>query len=81
VQSFQYIYKDQVQDASADHFTENGYNRYKISFEGGYAVVAPSGIPGTGTVIWVQSNQPGDTIYPHELIQAIGEGLEEARIY
>jgi hypothetical protein len=57
------------------------HNRYRITFDDGYAIITPSGIPGTGMVIWVQSNKPGETIYPHELIQAIGEGLEEARIY
>ena len=83
VQPFQFKYKDQIHDALAIHFTEDGYNRYKITFDGGVAVVAPAGIHNstTNAIIWVQSHGPGDVVYPHELIQAIGEDLEEDRIY
>ena len=82
MQPFTYEYKGTVYDALAEHSTENGYNRYQITFDGGCVVIVPAGIPGTGGLtIWVQSNKSGEKIYPHELIQAIGDGLENSRIY
>ena len=41
--------------------------------------IEPSEIPAPrGKIIWVQSNIPFEQIQPHELVQALGEGLEEA---
>jgi hypothetical protein len=82
MQAFTYTFLDQVYNAFADHHTEGGYNRYRITIEGGSLAIAPSGILGAGGLtMWVQSNKPGETIYPHDLIQSLGDVLENGRIY
>jgi len=79
VKPFTYTYQGQTHSAFADHYLVDGYKRYLIACNDGNFVIAPSGIPGAGgTIVWVQENQPGETLHSHELIQALGEGLHDA---
>jgi len=72
---FTYIYQGRVHSATADHYLEGGYNRYRISLADETFVIAPAGIPGVaGKTIWTQPKGPGEKDQPHELVQALGEG-------
>jgi hypothetical protein len=81
MQPFTYKFGGIVYDAFAEHFTVEAYNRYRITLENGSVNIMPTGIGGPGLIIWVQSRTPGEIKYAPGLIQAIGEGLERARIY
>jgi hypothetical protein len=79
---FRYTYQGKTYESRAEHFTQDGYNRYRVTLGNDlWLVIAPSGIPGQdGKNIWVQSNKPGEVIQPHDLVQSLGEGLESAGI-
>jgi hypothetical protein len=81
MQLFTYEYDGIVYDAFAEHYTVEMYNRYRIIHENRTVVIAPTGTPIPGMIIWIQVNKPEEIIYAHGLIQAMGEGLERARIY
>jgi hypothetical protein len=82
MQRFSYSYQGQIQEAFSEHFTENGYNRYLITLSNGSSlVITPAGIPGSSGIIWLQSTQREDIVYSHDLIQALGDGIEEERLF
>ncbi|HEY1869912.1 MAG TPA: hypothetical protein VGG71_02585 [Chitinophagaceae bacterium] len=82
MQLFSYTYQRQAQDANLKHYTENGYNRYRITLlNSAKLTIAPVGIPGSSGMIWVQSYKPGEIVYPHDLIQALGDGIEDERFF
>jgi hypothetical protein len=73
---------DEIRKSVAYSFLENGspYFRVVIS-EGLECTITSSGIPGPeNKTIWVQSHKPGETLLAHELVQALGEGIERAGI-
>jgi hypothetical protein len=81
MRSFTYQYQGQILHSIADNYIVDGYNRYRVSLDGGYCVIAPSGYPGPdGSIIWVQQNYYGEFILPNELLQALGQGIEKARL-
>ena len=74
---FQYTYLGRVLSATADHYTEGRYNRYRITLGKETFIIAPSGFTGAnGRTIWVQPVKPGEKDQHHDLVQALGEGLE-----
>jgi hypothetical protein len=78
---FTYKYRELTHKSSVNHYIEQGYHRYKITYDDGYFVLVKSGIPGTNSkIIWVQSNKPGEIILPHDVVQSIGEGIEEFEV-
>ena len=78
---FTYKYRGLIHKSFVNHYIDQGYNRYKVAYDDDYFIIAPSGIPGPkGRIIWVQSNKPGEIILSHDLVQSIGEGLEEFEI-
>jgi hypothetical protein len=76
--SFTYKHKGILHEAIAEHYLDGGYNRYRVSLPDGLVfVVAPMGMKSlNGKIIWQQSNKSGEVIQPHDLVQAMGEGLE-----
>ncbi len=81
MQHFTFEYNGTVGDAIVEHYTEDFYNRYRITLEDDLVIIAPTNIAGMNMVIWIQVTKRGDKIFPHELVQALGQGLEDARIY
>ncbi len=80
--NFSYSYQGQTHNASAEHFLEGGHHRYLITLDNGSEfALAPIGIPSKNGIIWGQSNKPGEVIYAHELVQALGEGLEAGKLH
>ena len=75
---FVYIYQGITYESSAEYFKDGSHKRYKVMAPDGLAfIIGRFGIPGVnGKIIWVQSNKPGEVMQPHDLVQAIGEGLE-----
>ena len=73
MQPFSYTYQGQTLEALVEHFTQDLYNRYKITFDGETIVITPGAIRALGEkTIWVQTEGP---VKPEYLIHAIGEGL------
>jgi hypothetical protein len=59
--------------------TEKGYGWIKVFFYDHSAFIFKTGIQNKeNKMIWVQSVQHGEPVWPHELIQALGEGIEMA---
>jgi hypothetical protein len=51
----------------------------KVIFHEHSAIIIPTGIPTrNGQIIWVQLVQPGEAVWPHDLIQIMGEALSAA---
>jgi hypothetical protein len=57
--------------------SEKGYGWIKVYFFEHSAIILRSGIQTKDNrMIWVQNVQHGEPVWPHELIQAMGEGIE-----
>jgi hypothetical protein len=52
--------------------------RYEVNIGNDqWFTILPSGKPETSKkTVWVQSNEPDEIVQPEELIQALGEGIE-----
>jgi hypothetical protein len=61
---------------------EVGICRYRVTLGNNiWLTITPARIPGTDSkAIWIQSNRHGEIPQPHELVQALGQGLEDAGI-
>ena len=82
MQMFLYNYNDESLRASAALMVDEclGGFRVKMNDEPEFTI-SPSGIPGPeNKTIWVQSHKSGEKIWPHELVLALGEGIESAEI-
>jgi len=77
---FAFFYENNSRTSAYEHFTEEGYNRFRILLQNGEVVIiAPSGIPDAmNNIVWVQSITSGEFNQPHEFIQALGKGLEHS---
>ena len=73
--SFSYFHNGKPHKASFSPYVREGYDRYKVTLDDGTSfVMARFGI---NPRFWLQAVQQKDEInYPHDLVQAIGEGLE-----
>lgn len=59
--------------------SDKGKGWIKVMFFDHSATVLPTGIQTKNNkTIWVQSVQPGEYVWPHDLIQTLGEALEAA---
>ena len=77
---FTFFYENKSRSSAYEHFTEEGYNRFRILLQNGEVVIiAPSGIrDAMNNIVWVQSVTSGEFNQPHEFIQALGKGLENS---
>jgi hypothetical protein len=64
MQPLMYFDYGKTYESRAEHFTQDGYNRYRVTLGNDlWLVIAPSGILGqVGKNIWVQSNKTGEAI-------------------
>ena len=79
---FRYKYKGVLYDSTVETYLQDGNHQYRVSLPDGLQyVIAPMGIRSpNGKIIWLQSNKEGEIVQPHDLNQAIGEGLEEFKL-
>lgn len=81
MKDFTYTYQGKIVHSEVDYFIDRGAHRYRVKVpeSDSYCVISPSGFPGAGNmIIRVQSVKPGEIVQPHDLIQAMGEGIEKA---
>jgi hypothetical protein len=58
--------------------SERGYGWFKVFFNDHSAFILRSGIQAKeNKMIWVQCVQHDEPVWPHELVQALGEAIEE----
>ena len=76
---FRYNYQGDIVQSEVEYYMDRGAHRYRVVTETGYCVVVPLAFPGpNGMTLWVQSVKPGEIEYPHDLVQAMGEGIEQS---
>jgi hypothetical protein len=57
--------------------SDKGKGWIKVIFFDHSAIISPTGIRSKNNrKIWVQNIQTGESVWPHDLIQAMGEGIE-----
>jgi hypothetical protein len=57
--------------------SDKGRGWVKVIFFEHSAVILPAGFQSRDNkMIWVQSIQPGEAVWPHDLIQTLGESIE-----
>jgi hypothetical protein len=76
-------YKGESYNSRAVFIVDGRCKLYHVTSSNGLEFnIEPSEISTpNGKIIWVQANKPFEKIQPHELVQAVGERLEEAGIY
>ena len=78
---FTYQYIGQTYQSSVDYYMDGKDHRYRVQIGEKYSVIVPSGFPGpNNSIVWVQSHKGDEHILDHELVQAIGEGVEKSGI-
>jgi hypothetical protein len=78
---FTYQYTGQIFQSAVDHYMDGINHRYRVQIGEIYSVIVPSGFPGPdNSIVWVQSHKADEPVLKHELVQAIGEGLEKSGI-
>src|SRR5450432_650194 len=75
---FTYHYHETTHNAVAESFMEDANQRYQITLDNGEClVIAAAGwLTPDGRTVWIQSEKPDEITYPHEMVQAIGEGMK-----
>ena len=57
--------------------SDKGRGWFKVIFYDHSAIIFPTGLRSKNNRrIWVQNVQTGEAVWPHELIQAMGESIE-----
>jgi hypothetical protein len=82
MQTFRYYYNDETYESEVMMFLDGSFTYYQLKMSDGLeCTITSSGIrcPENKT-IWVQSHKPDEKVLSHDLIQALGEGLENAGI-
>jgi hypothetical protein len=81
MEPFTYQYKGESYNSHAAYIVDGSCKLYHVTSGNGLEFnIEPSEIPApNGKIIWVQSNKTFEKIQPHELVQAVGEGLERAK--
>jgi hypothetical protein len=76
---FTYQFRGETFQSAVDYYMEGSDHRYRVQINQGFSVIVPAGFPGpNNSIVWVQSHKAGETVLDHELVQAIGEGLERS---
>lgn len=79
---FKYKYKNVVYESTMEYYMQDFQHRYRVALPNGLRfVIAKFGMsPPNTRIIWLQSNKDGEIVQPHDLVRAIGEGLEEYKL-
>jgi hypothetical protein len=73
-------YQDNLQQARFGPLTKGVYDRYVVHWgDDADFTIATSGIKAKdGKIFYVQLDKPGEILQPHDLVQAMGDGIENA---
>ena len=80
---FTYQYRAVAYESTMEHYLQDGEHRYRVVLpDGSQIAIAKFGMsPPNAKIIWLQAHQArGEVIQPLDLVQAIGEGLEEYKL-
>ena len=79
--SFTYTYNEKECNGNFLH-SDKGKGWIKVIFSDHSAIIIPTSIQTKNhKTIWVQTIQPGEFVWPHDLIQALGEAVEATLPY
>jgi hypothetical protein len=74
---FCYTYNQKMCSGSFER-DDGGFNWYKVIFNDQMVIILPAGIrTNENKLIWVQKVLPLEKVWQHDLIQSLGEGLEQ----
>ncbi len=78
MQSFTYQYKGETVESLCAISVEKGDIRYKVKLRDVWFTIVPLSFPppDDNKILWHQSNKEGELILSHDLVQAMGEGIE-----
>ena len=78
MRSFTYQYKGETVESLWAVSVENGDLRYRVKLGTDlWLTIVPTFVTGTADkIIWQQSNNEHEIVQPHDLVQAMGEGIE-----
>jgi hypothetical protein len=77
---FEYNFHGEVHTGNY-HIIENEYGCIKVFFHDHSAIILRSGIQTkTKKEIWVQNVHHGAPVWPYDLIQALGEGIDSVTV-
>jgi len=76
---FTYHFRGETFQSAAEYYKEGADHRYRVQLGEIFSVIVPSGFPGPNhSIVWVQSHKDDEIVLDHELVQAIGEGMERS---
>ena len=79
---FTYHFKGETFQSSVEYYMDGRDHRYRVRAGEQFSVIVPSGFPGpNNSIVWVQSHRGNETVLDHELVQAIGEGVESSGMH
>ncbi|HEY4966983.1 MAG TPA: hypothetical protein VII28_11310 [Puia sp.] len=79
MKTFTYQYQGETFQSAVEYYMEGRDHRYRVQLGESFSVIVPSGFPGPNhSIVWVQSHKGNETVLDHELVQAIGEGVERS---
>lgn len=80
---FTFRFRDYINRAVAVMISDQEQLRYEVSIGNDqWITILPASAPESSKkTIWVQSDEPDEVVYPKELIQALGEGIENLDKY
>jgi hypothetical protein len=78
MRSFTYHYKGETVESLWAVSVENGDLRYKVKLGTDlWFTIVPTFITSpSDKIFWLQSNKEHEIVQPHDLVQAMGEGIE-----
>jgi hypothetical protein len=76
---FAYFFEGVTYHSTVEYFKEGADHRYRVQVENNYSIIVPSAFPGpNNAIVWVQSHKGDEIVLAHELVQALGEGVEHS---
>ncbi len=80
MQPFTYQYKGETFESLYALSVEKGDARYKVKLQDTWFTIVALTFPmPDNKIIWHQSNKEGEIILSHDLVQAMGEGIEASQ--
>ena len=78
---FTYQYKGETFESHYSFSAEKGDARYQVKLPYAWYTIVALEFPRLpdNKIIWHQANKDGEIILPHDLVQAIGEGIEDSQ--
>jgi len=76
---FRYNYRGEIRQSEVEYYMDQGAHRYRVVIQNGHCAIVPLAFPGpNGITLWVQSVKAGEEELAHDLVQAMGEGIEKS---